>query len=157
MSAARIADAQRVVRRYARYSMIAGAIPLPYADLAVATGVQVKLVAELSKLYGIPFSKDRAKILISSLLGGAAASAVGAGALAAAGSVVKTVPGVGTLAGIVTVGAFAHAFTKALGAVFIQHYESGGTFLNFDPEQVREHFKAEFARASHEESEEAVA
>ena len=39
---------------------------------------------------------------------------------------------------------FSGAYTWALGRVFIQHFESGGTFLNFDAEKVREHFKAEF-------------
>jgi hypothetical protein len=32
------------------------------------------------------------------------------------------------------------ASTYALGKVFIQHFESGGTFLDFDPEKVKEHF-----------------
>ena len=34
--------------------------------------------------------------------------------------------------------------TWALGKVFIQHFESGGTFLDFDPEEVKEYFKAQF-------------
>jgi hypothetical protein len=28
--------------------------------------------------------------------------------------------------------------------VFIQHFESGGTFLDLDPDKVREYFKAQF-------------
>jgi hypothetical protein len=28
--------------------------------------------------------------------------------------------------------------------VFIQHFESGGTFLDFNPDEVKEYFKAQF-------------
>jgi hypothetical protein len=43
--------------------------------------------------------------------------------------------------------AFGAAATYAVGQVFIQHFESGGTFLDFDPDKVREHFRQEFDRA----------
>ena len=36
------------------------------------------------------------------------------------------------------------ASTWALGKVFIQHFESGGTFLDFNPEKVREYYKVQF-------------
>ena len=28
----------------------------------------------------------------------------------------------------------------AMGQLFVQHFESGGTFLTFDPEKVRGHY-----------------
>jgi hypothetical protein len=31
-----------------------------------------------------------------------------------------------------------------LGKVLIQHFEAGGTFLDFDPEKVKDYFKAQF-------------
>ena len=31
-------------------------------------------------------------------------------------------------------------FLASVGRVFIQHFASGGTFLDFDPESVRKHF-----------------
>jgi hypothetical protein len=34
------------------------------------------------------------------------------------------------------------ASTYAVGKVFAEHFESGGTFLDFDEEKAREHFKA---------------
>ena len=33
------------------------------------------------------------------------------------------------------------ATTYAVGKVFIEHFESGGTFLDFDPEKMRDHFQ----------------
>ena len=46
--------------------------------------------------------------------------------------------------GMIAVPAFYAAATHAVGQVFLQHFESGGTFLTFDPEQVRDHFRKEF-------------
>jgi hypothetical protein len=40
--------------------------------------------------------------------------------------------------------AFCGASAWALGKVFIRHFESGGTLLNFDPEGAKEHFKEQF-------------
>ncbi len=36
--------------------------------------------------------------------------------------------------------ATAGSMTYAVGRVFLQHFESGGTFLNFNPEEVKEHY-----------------
>ena len=38
------------------------------------------------------------------------------------------------------------ASTYAVGRVFIQHFESGGTFLTLDPDKVKAHYRAEFER-----------
>ena len=43
--------------------------------------------------------------------------------------------------------AFNAAATYALGRVFIQHFECGGTILDLDPDKVREHFRREFEAA----------
>src|SRR5271169_5928031 len=36
------------------------------------------------------------------------------------------------------------AFTYAVGKVFVQHFASGDTFLDFDPKTVREYFARRF-------------
>jgi uncharacterized protein (DUF697 family) len=65
-------------------------------------------------------------------------------AYGAVGSLLKVIPVVGALAGAPAMALFCGAYTWALGNVFIQHFESGGTFLNFNPDEVKEHFKAQF-------------
>jgi len=65
-------------------------------------------------------------------------------AYGAIGSALKAVPIVGALAGAPAMAAFTAAYTWAVGNVFVQHFESGGTFLDFDPEKVRDHFRASF-------------
>ena len=46
--------------------------------------------------------------------------------------------------GQVVMPGFAAAVTWAMGRIFIQHFETGGTLLDFDADKMREHFQAEF-------------
>ena len=52
----------------------------------------------------------------------------------------------GSTVGRSTMPVFAGASTYAIGQVFIQHFESGGTFLDFEPAKVREYFRRQFGR-----------
>src|SRR5262249_52323614 len=61
------------------------------------------------------------------------------------GSAAKMIPFVGPLVGGLSMPLFSGAATYAIGQVFIQHFETGGTLLDFEPEKVREHFRREFA------------
>ena len=137
--------AKHTVQRYIYWSMGAGLIPLPFVDLAAVFGIQVKMIYDLSKEYNIAFSKSRVKSLVASLVGGAVPTAVG-GAVStlALGSMAKTLPYIGTVVGVVSVPVFCGASTYALGRVFIQHFASGGTFLDFDPAAVREYYRTQF-------------
>lgn len=134
--------AQKITRTAAAWSAGAGLIPVPLLDVAGVSGVQLKLVHDLAKLYGIPFAHDRAKALIAALVGGALPSALTSGVF----SLVKAVPVVGPLAGIALMPALAAAATVALGRVFTQHFEAGGTLLDFDPDKTRAYFLQEFER-----------
>jgi hypothetical protein len=51
---------------------------------------------------------------------------------------------IGVMSAFVAIPGLAAAFTYAVGKVFVQHFASGGTFLDFDPKKVREHFAREF-------------
>ena len=137
--------ATEIVKRYSLYAGGAGLIPVPVVDFAAITGVQLKMLAELSKVYGIPFEQDRVRPIVSSLIGGYAATKLGYGA---GGSLLKSVPVVGPLLGAVAVPGFAAGLSWAIGKVFIQHFASGGTFLDFDPEKVREFFSTKSTAAA---------
>jgi uncharacterized protein (DUF697 family) len=131
----------KTVKNYMWWSMGAGLIPVPWADLAAVASVQLKMLAEISKIYGVPFQENRGKAAIGSLVGFVLPHAMAFGAV---GSLLKAIPVVGVLAGAPAMALFCGAYTWALGNVFIQHFESGGTFLTFDPEKVKEHFQARF-------------
>ncbi len=140
----RAEGAQRLVNRHALYSAAAGLVPVPMFDLAAITGVQIKMLKDLADHYRIPFSADLGKSLVSALIGGYIPTKLTYGV---AGSFIKGVPVVGQLLGLFTAPAFASASTYAVGKVFITHFESGGTLLDFDPDKVREHYQAEYQSA----------
>ncbi len=136
-------QARATVKKYMYWSIGAGLIPIPVADLAALTAIQLKMIADLAKQYDLKFSHDAGKALLGSLVGGA--GAVTGGPMAA--SAVKGLPLIGQAAGVATMLGVAGASTYAVGKVFIQHFESGGTFLDFDPDRVREHYAAEFEKS----------
>jgi uncharacterized protein (DUF697 family) len=136
--------ARQVVRRYMWFSAGAGLIPIHYLDWAAVSGLQLKMLAEISKLYGVPFQENLGKAAIGSMAGFIIPHATAVGTI---GSLIKSVPGLGGVAVGPLTAVLAGAYAWALGNVFIQHFESGGTFLNFKPEQVREYFKSMFESA----------
>jgi uncharacterized protein (DUF697 family) len=137
--------ARKVVKNYMWWSMGAGLIPVPFVDLVAVSGAQLKMLAGISKIYGIEFHETRGKALIASLIGYIVPSTLSFGSV---GSLLKAIPLVGPLVGTPSMVLFCGASTYALGKVFIQHFESGGTFLSFDPAKVKEHFQHEFEEGS---------
>jgi uncharacterized protein (DUF697 family) len=131
----------KTVKQYMWWSMGAGLVPLPILDLVAVSGVQVKMLADVSKIYDLPFEKSRVRAVIGSLVGFVVPHALSYGLI---GSLVKAVPWGGAVAVAPSMALFCGACTWALGNVFIQHFESGGTFLDFDPDAVKEYFRAQF-------------
>lgn len=131
----------RTVKKYMWWSGGAGLIPVPFVDWAAVSGVQLKMIADLAKIYDVPFKRDTGKAAIGSLAGFVLPHALACGLI---GSMFKAVPVIGALAGGSSMAVFCGAYAWALGNVFIQHFESGGTFLNFDPEAVKEYFREQF-------------
>lgn len=129
--------AQRAIKRYTWLSAGAGLIPILYVDGAAVAAAQLKMLAEISKIYEVPFQENLGKAAI------AASACFILPHAAAWGALSKAIPGLNIL-GAPLAAAFAGGYSWVLGNMFIQHFESGGTFLNFEPERVREHFRAQF-------------
>jgi uncharacterized protein (DUF697 family) len=96
------------------------------------------LVADLAKVYDVPFANDKVRPLIAALVGGYASTTIGYGL---SGSLLRNVPGIGGILSAFSVPAFGAGVTWAIGKIFIQHFASGGTFLDFNPELVRTYFR----------------
>ncbi len=135
----RRAVAGKLVERFALWSGVAGIIPLPFVDLAAVGSVQVLMLRRVSQIYGVPFSANRGKALIASLAGSVIPASSGMGAA----SITKSVPVVGTAVSAVVMPALSAGATYAIGMAFIQHFASGGTLLDFNPQKYRELFKAQ--------------
>ncbi|MDY6991770.1 MAG: DUF697 domain-containing protein [Pseudomonadota bacterium] len=133
----RASNAHNTVKSYMIAAMGAGLIPIPLFDLAAISAIQLKMIHSISNHYEVKFSQNIAKSLISSLLGGGMTLTTAA----PLASLTKTIPFIGHASGIISVTVIAGALTYAIGKIFIEHFESGGTFLDFDPEAMRAHFQ----------------
>ena len=97
------------------------------------------MLRRLSQIYGIEFSENRGKSLIAALAGTMIPATSGMGAASA----LKAVPVLGMLASAFVMPALSAGATFAIGKAFIQHFESGGTLLDFNPPDYRDFVKAQ--------------
>jgi uncharacterized protein (DUF697 family) len=100
---------------YSLMAATAGAVPIPFVDLILLSGIQTRMVYHLAELYGQPMTGKRFIEIAASL---------GLGMLArqAARELLKLVPFVGPVVGSVAAGALAGASTFALGKAFCYYY-----------------------------------
>ncbi|MCB0566447.1 MAG: DUF697 domain-containing protein [Phaeodactylibacter sp.] len=126
-------EADRITKRRTLYAAGAGLLPFPVIDAAILLGIQLTMIRSISHLYHVEFKENIVKSIIGSLVG----------SIGVAG-VMKAIPGLGTILGSLTTSATAAASTYALGKVFTQHFDQGGTLLDFDPVKSREFFEKEF-------------
>lgn len=130
------ADTERLLRMHTAGAVGMSLMPVPFLDLALLTGVQINMLRSLAKRYEVPFSEEASRAVIASL--------VGTGLPLASASLLKMIPVVGQLVGYTAFSALAGASTYALGKVFVQHLESGGTFLTLEPAKVQAYYKQQY-------------
>jgi uncharacterized protein (DUF697 family) len=135
--------ASKLVDRFSLWSGAAGLIPIPFVDMAAVGGVQLQMLRRLSEIYGVPFSENRGKSIIASLAGAVIPASTATTTAVGVGSLIKGLPGVGTAIGALTMPVFSAGATYVIGKVFIQHFASGGTLLDFNPPDYREFIKAQ--------------
>jgi len=135
--------AAKLVDRFSLWSGAAGLIPIPFIDIAAVGGVQLQMLRRLSEIYGIEFSENMGKSVIASLAGSVIPASTAATTGIGVSSVLKAVPGIGTVIATCSMAAFSAGATWIIGKVFIQHFASGGTLLDFNPPDYREFIKAQ--------------
>jgi uncharacterized protein (DUF697 family) len=140
--------ASQLVDRYSLWSGAAGLIPVPLIDVAAVGGVQIVMLRRLSEIYGVPFSENRGKSILASLAGSVLPASTATSSAMTVGSLVKGIPGVGWAVGALTMPVFSAGATYIMGKVFIQHFASGGTLLDFNPPDYREFIKAQKEKLS---------
>jgi hypothetical protein len=102
--------------------------PFPIVDLVAGCAISTKMVVDLGKVYRQDIDMQAAVTLLGqlgknlvSILGVSAATPAVA---AAVGSLLKTVPGIGTLAGQLLQGIVQALVTRWIGAVFINYFKN---------------------------------
>lgn len=131
--------ADTIIKNHIVWSMGAGLIPVPIVDFFAVSGIQLDMIRQLCKLYDQDFKESEGKAIITSLTGSGLAR-MGARAM------VKFIPGVGSVIGGVTMAVLSGASTFALGEVFQKHFETGGTFLDFDPKRLKKMYNEKFEK-----------
>ena len=119
----RRALARRIVDRHKNYAAMGGLVPLPAANIASVTAVNLRMVKQLSELYGVPFQRDRTRSLIIALIAGAVPTGAG---LAASSTLMWIVPG-GLVWGLGAAALTAGALTRGIGLVFVDSFEAAIT------------------------------
>jgi uncharacterized protein (DUF697 family) len=120
LAARRRALARRIVDRHKNYAAMGGLVPLPAANIASVTAINLRMVKQLSELYGVPFQRDRTRSLIIALIAGAVPTGAG---LAASSTLMWIVPG-GLVWGLGAAALTAGALTRGIGLVFIDSFET---------------------------------
>jgi len=100
--------------------------------------INVDMIRQLCKVYEIDFKETEGKAVITALTGSGLAR-LGARA-------VKFIPGVGSMLGGITLAVLSGGSTYALGEVFKKHFETGGTFLDFDPGRLKKYYDEKFEK-----------
>lgn len=129
-------EAKDLVKRYMWYSGGVGLIPVPMVDVVGVTALQIKLVHDLADMYNLPFNKEIARSIIATMLAGATTGALASGTA----QFFRSVPVIGGILGFSTIGLYAMGTTYAIGHIFIQHFEAGGTLLTFQPAKMKTYF-----------------
>ena len=112
MPATKALEADKIVRSHVLWALGAGLMPVPLFDIAAVTALQMDMLKQLADVYEADFSKSTGKTFVSALAGSTTAR-IGA-------SLVKAVPGVGTVLGGVSMSALSGASTYAVGQVPLQ-------------------------------------
>ena len=138
--------ASQLVDRFSLWSGAAGLIPVPLVDLVAVGGVQLQMLRRLAEIYGVPFSANRGKSVVASIAGAIIPASTATTTAMTFGSLMKGLPGIGTAVGALTMPVYSAGVTFVIGKVFMKHFASGGTLLDFNPPDYREFIKAQQER-----------
>jgi uncharacterized protein (DUF697 family) len=129
-------SADRIIQTHVALAVGAGVIPLPFIDLAAVTAIQIDMLQELSRFYGQDLSRNQLRNFVTAVTGSSLAR-LGA-------SVVKAIPGIGSLLGGLSMSVLSGASTFAVGEVAKQQLE--GDFRGFDVNAAKSAYSTEFDR-----------
>lgn len=130
-------DTNGLIKSHVIAAMGLGFVPVPILDMVSIVAVQINLVRKLGEAYGVPFKENAVRGTILALIGGVLPAGLGM----SAASLLKFIPGLGSVSGAAGVVVLAGALTYAVGAVFDRHLASGGTLLDLDVANMRGLFR----------------
>jgi uncharacterized protein (DUF697 family) len=115
-----------IVNRHAVVSAVGGIIPLPIVNVASVTAIIVRMVRALSKYYGVPFERDRARTIVVALVAGTMPTGLASVTTSTLLYIVPTNAVMGMAVSSIT----AAACTRSIGLIFLEHFESGANLAD---------------------------
>ena len=131
-------SAEKIIERHVVWALGAGLMPIPLFDIASVTAVQLDMLKQLADEYEVDYSASSGKAFVSALTGSTLARF--------AASAIKIVPGVGTVAGGISMSAMSAASTYALGQVAVGHFRANRRLLDMDMDEAREAYEETLKR-----------
>lgn len=142
MQTEKVTTADSIINNHAWFSTVPGFVPIPIIDILGIAAVQRDMVKQLCKFYDTPYSEQKGKAIVmsfsSSILGRIPAYSIR--------SAVKSIPIVGWALGGLSLSAFAASSTYAVGQVFKEHLDQGGTLHDLNPENFRAFYRQQFEK-----------
>ena len=120
----RRAAAMEIVRVHTGLCVAAHFVPAPGLSSVFIAGIHLQMVEKLTRHYGIAFDRHQARPVLQSL------------ALGATHGLVSRLPMFTPWLRIVGWPVLLATYTHQIGKSYVDHYESGGPFENFEPQQL---------------------
>ena len=114
--AIKVKRAQATVVASAAAAAAIGATPIPFSDAFLLVPGEVKMLAKITQIFGLPVEKAVLTALLSSTIGTTGATVLGKSIVT---GLMKLLPGVGSVVGGAISGSVAAALTTALGETYI--------------------------------------
>ncbi|KZD08177.1 hypothetical protein [Oceanibaculum pacificum] len=134
----RLAEGRQTVKRYSQWSAAAGLLPMPVLDTMALTATIIRMMAALNGIYrshNDPGVARQAALTVIGVLGPKIAAV----------STLKAIPGLG-FAGLAVMPGMAAAAVWALGRLYLQHLDQGGSATDFDAQAAGIEIEQEMTR-----------
>ncbi len=132
--------ADKIIQNHMWFSTVPGFLPVFFLDIVGITAVQLDMIKQLCKVYEKPYHEQRGKAIVMSFT----TSLFGRFPGYMVRSAVKAVPVVGWALGGVALSVFAASSTYAVGQIFKEHFDQGGTLHDLNPDNFKKFYRKQF-------------
>ena len=119
LAAKRRVFANRIVERHGTLAAISALATVPFFNVSGVAVVVMNMLKQLSGLYQVEFERDRMRLLVISILGGAAPTGLGVATVSTLGLLAPAPAFLGIIVSTLT----AASMTRAIGEVFVESFE----------------------------------
>jgi len=129
-------ESEKIIQSHVLWAMGAGLIPFPLFDIAAVTGVQMDMLHQLARVYRVDFTAETGKTFAGALAGSLFARV--------AASMIKIIPGIGTVIGGLSMAVMSGASTYAVGQVARTYFAAGVRLEDVDLDEARRTYESEY-------------